>query len=65
MVRVYALARPDEASQGQYDALLCYAWTLTYDELIRIPGHELVPDDVMTQLSAQALHRIAVIAFRI
>ena len=58
VVRVYALARPDEASGGQYDALLCYAWTLTYDELIRIPGHELVPDDVMTAMRVDPNMRV-------
>ena len=58
VVRAYELARPDAKAQGKYDAMLCYTWTLTYDELLRIPGNELVPEDVKTAMSKDPNMRI-------
>ena len=52
MVRVYELARPTDKDVGKYDTMLFFAWTLTYDQLIRIPGFECVPQHTLEALKA-------------
>jgi hypothetical protein len=52
VVRVYELARPTDKDVGKYDTMLFFAWTLTYDQLIRIPGFECVPQHTLEALKA-------------